>query len=192
MCTLKSAQDVKLGFRCKKKNQIDIARVILYNNLVIIKGSTILIMRVAIGCDHGGIVLKSAVIETLQEYGAEIEDFGTYSEASVDYPDYALKVAEAVAGGKCDCGVIMCGTGIGISIAANKVKGIRAAVCTNTFMGEMTKRHNNANIIALGGRVITPDEAKAIVNAWLKAEYEGGRHQNRLDKISQIEDKYFK
>ena len=116
-------------------------------------------MRVAIGCDHGGIVLKTAVIETLEELGATIEDFGTYSEASVDYPDYALKVAEAVASGKCDCGVIMCGTGIGISIAANKVKGIRAAVCTNTFMGEMTKRHNNANIIALGGRVITPDEA---------------------------------
>lgn len=166
--------------------------MVLYNNLVIIKGSTILIMRVAIGCDHGGIVLKSAVLETLQEYGAEVEDFGTYSEASVDYPDYALKVAEAVASGKFDCGVIMCGTGIGISIAANKVKGIRAAVCTNTFMGEMTKRHNNANIIALGGRVITPDEAKAIVKAWLTAEYEGGRHQNRLDKISQIEDKYFK
>lgn len=149
-------------------------------------------MKIAIGCDHGGIVLKPAVIDTLTELGAEVEDFGTYDESSVDYPVYGLKVAEAVASGECDAGVLMCGTGIGISISANKVKGIRAAATTNTFMAEMTKRHNNANIIALGGRVVTPDEAKEIVKAWYTAEYEGGRHQRRLDMIADIEAKYFK
>lgn len=149
-------------------------------------------MKIAIGCDHGGIVLKPAVIDTLTELGAEVEDFGTYDESSVDYPVYGLKVAEAVASGECDAGVLMCGTGIGISISANKVKGIRAAVTTNTFMAEMTKRHNNANIIALGGRVVTPDEAREIVKAWYTAEYEGGRHQRRLDMIADIEAKYFK
>ena len=149
-------------------------------------------MKIAIGCDHGGIVLKPAVIDTLMELGAEVEDFGTYDESSVDYPVYGLKVAEAVASGECDAGVLMCGTGIGISISANKVKGIRAAVTTNTFMAEMTKRHNNANIIALGGRVVTPEEAKEIVKAWYTAEYEGGRHQRRLDMIADIEAKYFK
>ena len=148
--------------------------------------------KVAIGCDHGGIVLKPAVIKALTELGAEVVDFGTYSTESVDYPVYGLKVAEAVASGECDAGVLMCGTGIGISISANKVKGIRAAVTTNAFMAEMTKRHNNANIIALGGRVITPEEAQTIVKAWYTAEYEGGRHQKRLDMISAIEDKYFK
>lgn len=149
-------------------------------------------MKIAIGCDHGGIVLKPAVIDTLTELGAEVEDFGTYDESSVDYPVYGLKVAEAVASGECDAGVLMCGTGIGISISANKVKGIRAAVTTNTFMAEMTKRHNNANIIALGGRVVTPEEAKEIIKAWYTAEYEGGRHQRRLDMIADIEAKYFK
>lgn len=149
-------------------------------------------MKIAIGCDHGGIVLKPAVKETLEALGAEVVDFGTFTEESVDYPVYGLKVAEAVASSECDAGVLMCGTGIGISISANKVKGIRAAVTTNTFMAEMTKRHNNANIIALGGRVVTPDEAKAIVKAWFKAEYEGGRHQRRLDMIADIEAKYFK
>ena len=149
-------------------------------------------MKIAIGCDHGGIVLKPAVIDTLTELVAEVEDFGTYDESSVDYPVYGLKVAEAVASGECDAGVLMCGTGIGISISANKVKGIRAAVTTNTFMAEMTKRHNNANIIALGGRVVTPEEAKEIVKAWYTAEYEGGRHQRRLDMIADIEAKYFK
>ena len=148
-------------------------------------------MKIAIGCDHGGIVLKPAVKETLEALGAEVVDFGTFTEESVDYPVYGLKVAEAVASGECDAGVLMCGTGIGISISANKVKGIRAAVTTNTFMAEMTKR-NNANIIALGGRVVTPDEAKDIVKAWFEAEYEGGRHQRRLDMIADIEAKYFK
>ena len=148
--------------------------------------------KVAIGCDHGGIVLKDAVISTLTDLGAEVVDFGTMSDQSVDYPEYGLKVAEAVAEGKCDLGVVMCGTGIGISISANKVPGIRCALVTNEFMATATKNHNNANIIALGGRVLTTDEAKAIVKAWYTAEYEGGRHQRRLDMIADIENKYNK
>lgn len=149
-------------------------------------------MKIAIGCDHGGIVLKDAVTSTLEALGAEVVDLGTNSTDSVDYPTYGLKVAEAVASGQCDAGVVMCGTGIGISISANKVPGIRCAVVTNTYMAKLTKNHNNANIIALGGRVITPDEAKDIVTAWYTAEYEGGRHQRRLDMITDIEKKYSK
>ncbi len=148
--------------------------------------------KIAIGCDHGGIVLKESVIATLESLGAEVVDLGTYNTDSVDYPTYGLKVAEAVASGECDAGVLMCGTGIGISISANKVPGIRAAVVTNTYMAQLTKNHNNANIIALGGRVITPEEAKDIVTAWYTAEYEGGRHQRRLDMITDIEKKYSK
>ncbi|MBQ9107316.1 MAG: ribose 5-phosphate isomerase B [Clostridia bacterium] len=149
-------------------------------------------MKIAIGCDHGGIVLKDAVTSTLEALGAEVVDLGTNSTDSVDYPTYGLKVAETVASGQCDAGVIMCGTGIGISISANKVPGIRCAVVTNTYMAQLTKNHNNANIISLGGRVITPDEAKDIVTAWYTAEYEGGRHQRRLDMITDIEKKYSK
>lgn len=145
-------------------------------------------MKVAVGCDHGGFVLKDAVISTLEELGAQVVDMGTYSTESVDYPIYGKKVADAVANGECDLGVVMCGTGIGISIAANKVKGIRAAVVTDEFMAEMTRRHNNANIIALGGRVITPEKAKSLVKAWYTAEFEGGRHQKRIDMITQIEN----
>ncbi len=145
-------------------------------------------MKVAVGCDHGGFVLKDAVISTLEELGAQVVDMGTYSTESVDYPIYGKKVADAVANGECDLGVVMCGTGIGISIAANKVKGIRAAVVTDEFMAEMTRRHNNANIIALGGRVITPVKAKSLVKAWYTAEFEGGRHQKRIDMITQIEN----
>ncbi len=149
-------------------------------------------MKIAIGCDHGGIVLKDAVTSTLEALGAEVVDLGTNSTDSVDYPTYGLKVAETVASGQCDAGVIMCGTGIGISISANKVPGIRCAVVTNTYMAKLTKNHNNANIISLGGRVITPEEAKDIVTAWYTAEYEGGRHQRRLDMITDIEKKYSK
>lgn len=145
-------------------------------------------MKVAVGCDHGGFVLKDAVISTLEELGAQVVDFGTYSTESVDYPVYGKKVADAVASGECDLGVVMCGTGIGISIAANKVKGIRAAVVTNEFMAEMTRRHNNANVIALGGRVITPEEAKVLVKAWYTAQFDGGRHQKRIDMITEIEN----
>lgn len=143
--------------------------------------------KVAVGCDHGGFILKDSVVSTLRRLGAEVVDLGCYDESSVDYPVYGEKVARSVASGECALGVIMCGTGIGISIAANKVRGVRAAVVTNTYMAKLTKNHNNANIIALGGRVISPDEAAAIVEAWYTAEYEGGRHQRRLDMISAIE-----
>ncbi len=148
--------------------------------------------KVAIGCDHGGIVLKDTVKDTLKSLGAEVVDFGTNSMDSVDYPTYGLKVAEAVASGEADCGVVMCGTGIGISISANKVPGIRCAVVTNTYMAQLTKNHNNANVISLGGRVISPEEAKDIVTAWYTAEFEGARHQRRLDMITDIERKYNK
>ena len=144
--------------------------------------------KVAVGCDHGGYPLKGAVVAALEELGAEIVDFGCDSIESVDYPKYGYKVAKAVASGECDLGVIMCGTGIGISIAANNVKGVRAGLAANTFMAEMTRRHNDANVLALGGRVVTPEEAKDIVKAWYNASYEGGRHQKRLDMINEIEE----
>ena len=180
---------VDFFFYCYKT--IERLGIILYND-IINKRQDIFMTKVAIGCDHGGIVLKDAVISTLTDLGAEVVDFGTMTNDSVDYPEYGLKVAEAVAEGKCDLGVVMCGTGIGISISANKVPGVRCALVTNEFMATATKNHNNANMIALGGRVISPEEAKAIVKAWYSAEYEGGRHQRRLDMISDIERKYNK
>lgn len=149
-------------------------------------------MKIAIGCDHGGIVLKPVVEEVLNKNGIEIIDFGCYDEKSVDYPDYALKVAEAVSQGQADKGIILCGTGIGISIAANKVKGIRAAVCHDLFTAEMCAQHNNANILSMGGRVVDKDLAAKMVQIWLDTPFEGGRHVGRVDKITAIESKYFK
>lgn len=149
-------------------------------------------MRIAIGCDHGGFILKAAVVDKLKELGHEVVDFGTNSDASVDYPIYGEAVANAVASKDCDLGVLLCGTGIGISIAANKVKGIRAAVVDNLFCAQACKEQNNANIIAMGGRVVRPELAVQIVELWLKTEYAGGRHQRRLDEIAAIEDKNFK
>lgn len=149
-------------------------------------------MKIAIGCDHGGFILKPAVIEQLVKMKIEYTDFGTFSDESVDYPVYAEKVAEAVASGKYDAGILLCGTGIGISIAANKVKGIRAAVVDNLFCAQAAKEHNDANIIAMGGRVVRPDLAAQLVEMWLKTQFTGGRHQRRVDLITDIETKYFK
>ena len=149
-------------------------------------------MKIAIGCDHGGIVPKPAIVEELNKRGIEVEDFGCYDENSVDYPDYALKAAEAVSSGKCDKGIVLCGTGIGISIAANKVKGIRAGVAHDEFTAEMISAHNNANVIAIGGRVVTPKKAAKMVAIWLDTPFQGGRHEGRVAKITAIEDKYFK
>lgn len=149
-------------------------------------------MLIAIGCDHGGIVLKPAIIDCLKKRGIEIQDFGTFDEKSVDYPDFALKVAEAVASKKADAGVLLCGTGIGIGIAANKVPDIRCALVNNEDMARLSKEHNNANVISMGGRITTPENAVKYVETWLDAEYQGGRHQNRLDKITAIEQKYSK
>lgn len=149
-------------------------------------------MKIAIGCDHGGIILKPAIAEVLCKRGIEIKDFGCYDENSADYPDYALKVAEAVANGECDKGIVLCGTGIGISIAANKVKGIRAGVVHDEFTAEMISAHNNANVIAMGGRIVSPEKAAKMVEIWLDTPFQGGRHEGRVAKITAIEDKYFK
>lgn len=146
-------------------------------------------MKIAIGCDHGGITLKDSIVNYLEERGVQIEDFGTFGADSVDYPDFAYKVARSVADGKADKGILMCGTGIGISIAANKVNGIRCALCHNTETARLTAMHNDSNILAMGGRVIDADMAVNIVKAWLDTPFEGGRHINRINKISEIEKK---
>ena len=143
---------------------------------------------VALGADHGGFCLKEAVKKYLDEKGIEYIDYGCYSEESVDYAVYAKKVADDVANGKCEKGILCCGTGIGISIAANKVKGIRAAVVTNEFCAEMTRRHNDANILAMGGRVIDPESAVRFTDIFLNTEFEGGRHLRRINQISKIEN----
>ncbi|WP_434579425.1 ribose 5-phosphate isomerase B [Thermoanaerobacterium thermosaccharolyticum] len=145
---------------------------------------------ISLGCDHGGYELKEIIKKHLEEKNIEYKDFGTYSEESVDYPEYALKVAESIRNGESELGILCCGTGIGVSIAANKVPGIRAAVVGDVFSARACKEHNNANIICLGGRVIGPGLALMIVDEWLNAEFSGGRHQRRIDKITEIEKKY--
>lgn len=147
---------------------------------------------IALGCDHGGYAIKEAVKKYLEENSIEFKDFGCYSEESVDYPIYAKKVAQAVASGECEKGILCCGTGIGISIAANKVKGIRAAVVTNEFCAEMTRRHNDANILAMGGRVINEEQAVKLTKIFLETPFEGDRHINRVNMITDIESEYCK
>ena len=143
---------------------------------------------IALGADHGGYCLKEAIIEYLNKNGIEYKDYGCYSEESVDYAVYAKKVADAVKSGEAERGILCCGTGIGISIAANKVKGIRAAVVTNEFCAEMTRRHNDANILAMGGRVISPETAVKLTDIFLNTEFEGGRHERRIEQIAKIEN----
>jgi ribose 5-phosphate isomerase B len=143
---------------------------------------------IGIGNDHIGFELKKAVIEVLDEYGLEYKDFGCFTSDRAEYPVFAQKVAKAVVSGECDRGILLCGTGVGISIAANKVKGIRAVVCSEPYSAKLAKEHNNANILAMGARVIGTEMAKMILRAWLDAEFEGGRHQNRVDLISKIEN----
>lgn len=144
-------------------------------------------MKIVVGSDHGGFELKEVLKKHLEEKGFEITDVGCYDTNSVDYPDIAAKACEKVVNNECDWGVLVCGTGIGISIAANKVSGIRCALVSNEYSAEMTKRHNNANMLAFGGRVTGPDLAKNILDAYIKADFEGGRHQARIDKIGAIE-----
>lgn len=144
-------------------------------------------MKVAISCDHRGIEFKKGIIEVVERLGHTIDDLGTYTEESVDYPDYAVKVARGVASGDYDRGIVLCSTGIGVSIAANKIKGIRAALCCNVFAAEMTRRHNDANVLALGadyGLDCVPE----IVELFLSTEFEGGRHQRRVDKMKALDD----
>lgn len=144
-------------------------------------------MKIAIACDHGGFRLKNVLIENMKAQGVEVVDFGTYSEESCDYPDYASKAAKAVANGECDRGVVVCGTGIGVSITANKVKGIRCALCHDVFSAKATRAHNDANMIAMGQRVIGEGLAVEILNAWLHTEFEGGRHIKRIEKMMALE-----
>lgn len=149
-------------------------------------------MKVALGSDHAGYSLKQIVKEHLEELNIEYKDFGCESTASVDYPDYALVVAEAVAKGEFERGILICGTGIGISISANKVPGIRAALCSDTYSARMCRQHNDANILAFGARVIGQGLALDIVDAFLKEEFLGGKHAVRVDKIKKIEQKYYR
>ncbi|MBR3295617.1 MAG: ribose 5-phosphate isomerase B [Clostridia bacterium] len=150
-------------------------------------------MKVAVGCDHGGIVLKDEIMTFLKDNGYEVIDFGTDSTKSVDYPDYGLKVAEAVKDGIADRGIVMCGTGIGIGITANKVPGIRCAMVSDVYSAQMTREHNDANMIALGGRTLGPGLAVTIVEKFLTTEFSHGeRHQNRINKIAEVEKKYSK
>ncbi len=138
---------------------------------------------IALGCDHGGYALMQSVKAHLDELGLEYKDFGTYSTDSCDYPVYAKAAANAVASGECEKGILICGTGIGISIAANKVKGIRAALCSDCFSAEMTRRHNDANMLAMGARVLGEGLALKIVDIFLTTEFDGGRHARRVDMI---------
>ena len=145
-------------------------------------------MRIGIGADHGGSILKKPVIVAIEEMNLEYKDYGTYSEESCDYPDIALKVTSALKDKEIDKAVLLCGTGIGICIAANKVKGIRCAHVTDAFSAQMSAEHNDANIISMGGRITSPEDAKEIVKAYLSAQFAGGRHQRRGEKNKQIEN----
>ncbi|MDF2839308.1 MAG: sugar-phosphate isomerase, RpiB/LacA/LacB family [Clostridia bacterium] len=149
-------------------------------------------MKIAIGSDHGGFVLKAEILKHIQSKGYEIKDFGCYSVESIDYPDVAHEVAGAVIKGEYDKGILICGTGIGISIAANKIPGIRAALCGDCFSAKASREHNDSNILALGERVTGVGLAKMITDIWLATEFEGGRHTGRVNKISDIECKYNK
>ncbi len=142
---------------------------------------------IAIGCDHGGINLKETIKKFLEEKNLEYKDFGTFNTDSCDYPDYAKAVCEGILSGECEKGILICGTGIGMSIAANKINGIRAAHLTDTYSARMTREHNNANVICLGERITGCDLALEIVNTYLNAEFQGGRHQNRVDKLMAFE-----
>jgi ribose 5-phosphate isomerase B len=146
-------------------------------------------MRVAIASDHGGVNIRKEIKGLLEELGIEYEDFGCECGTSVDYPDYALPVAEKVASGEFDRGILVCGTGIGMSITANKVKGIRCALVHDVFSARATREHNDSNILAMGERVIGPGLAREIAKVWLTTDYEGGRHERRVGKITAYENR---
>lgn len=144
---------------------------------------------IAIGSDHGGYALKQEIMAYLKEKGVAFQDFGCYSEESCDYPDIAQAVCEKILDQSCEKGILICGTGIGISMAANKIKGIRAALCSDYFSAKYTRLHNDANVICLGGRTIGPGSACELVEVFLNTEFEGGRHQRRVDKVMALEQK---
>ncbi|QIB27678.1 ribose 5-phosphate isomerase B [Caloranaerobacter azorensis] len=147
-------------------------------------------MKIALGSDHGGYELKEHIKKFLEEKNIEYVDYGTYTTESVDYPDFGHKVAKAIKQGECDRGIVCCGTGIGISISVNKVPGIRCALVSDCYSAKMSREHNDANVLALGGRVVGVNLALEIVDVWLKTEFQGGRHQRRVDKIKGIEEMY--
>ena len=144
-------------------------------------------MKIVIGCDHGGFEHKNAIAEHLRSNGHDVVDCGIYENKSVDYPDIAVKVCEQITNGNCERGILVCGTGIGMSLAANKVKGIRAACCSEHFSAKYTRLHNDSNILCLGGRVVGIGTAIELVDLFINTEYEGGRHQTRVDKVMAIE-----
>ena len=146
-------------------------------------------MKIAIGCDHAGFALKNEITQILEGLNIEWEDFGTKDEESVDYPDFGEKVSTAVSKGNVDRGILICGTGIGMSIVANKFPGVRAALCSEDYSAKMSRMHNDANLLVLPGRVIDKETAMQIVKMWFKTDFEGGRHQRRLDKITEIEER---
>jgi len=145
-------------------------------------------MKIALGCDHGGLEHKNAIAEHLKERGFEICDFGIYEQGAVDYPDIAVPVCKSITSGQCERGILVCGTGIGMSLAANKVKGIRAAACSEHFSAKYTRLHNDSNILCLGGRVIGIGTAIELADLFVDTAFEGGRHQKRVDKITNIEN----
>ena len=145
-------------------------------------------MKISVGCDHGALELKNLVVEHLTKQGHEVTDFGTHTKDSCDYPDYAAPAAKAVASGECDKGIVLCTTGIGVSITANKVKGIRCALLSDVMSARMTRQHNDTNMMAIGAAVVGQMLALEIIDTWLGAEYEGGRHQRRVDKMMALEN----
>ncbi len=147
-------------------------------------------MRIAIASDHAGYALKEELKRFVQELGHEVRDFGTHGPEPVDYPDFVVPAAEAVARGECDLGIVLGGSGNGEAMAANKVPGVRCAVCWESYTARMARQHNDANVLSLGARVIGPELAREIVRTWLEARYEGGRHDRRLAKIRAVEEKY--
>ena len=146
-------------------------------------------MKIALGADHAAYEFKNSVKAYLESLGHEVEDFGTFSSESVDYADYGIAVGEAVASGRCERGVVCCGSGIGISIACNKVRGIRCALCLDAQMAELSRRHNDANVLAMGARLISFEKGREILDVWLSTPFEAGRHQRRIDKISLYESR---
>lgn len=145
-------------------------------------------MRIALGCDHRGLAFKQAIIKQVSDMGHSWEDFGCYDTDSVDYPDYAQKVAESVAKGDCAMGILICSTGIGMSIAANKVNKVRAALCHNPFTASKARLHNNANVLCMGEDVVEPQLREETVRTFLETKFEGGRHSGRIDKITALEN----
>lgn len=144
--------------------------------------------RVAVGADHAGYQIKDEVVKYLEEQGYQVKDFGTFTSASVDYPDIGIEVSRQVAAGAYDCGILICGTGLGMALTANKVKGIRAVTCHDTFSARYSRLHNNANILTLGARVVGLGLALEVIDVWLTTEFAGGRHERRVAKFMALED----